>query len=147
MARVDNDGQVAQRPNHRNRRHVKQVASQRVKPLDAPFAEYDVGVSLGEDVFGAHQKVVNCGTHATLQQHRRGSAADFTEENEILHVPCADLEHVGMLQHLVQVAWVGDLGDNRKMVAMASMEPLLSLSATCWSGRLSVLLSRCCSWA
>ena len=77
---------------------------------DAPLAQHDVEVAALGDVLGGHQPLLDGGAHAPLEQHRLGRRADRLQEREVLHVPGADLEHVGVGGDKVHAARVDHLG-------------------------------------
>ena len=64
-----------------------------------------------------------------LQEHRLVRAADLGEEREVLHVPRADLDHVGRVDDRLDVAGVHQLGHDRQARLLArlleDLEPLL----------------------
>ena len=73
----------------------------------------------GQDVLGRHQQVLDRRAHAPLQQDRRAGPADLLEQVEVLHVPGADLEDVGVPLDELDLARVHDLGDDRHAEPLA----------------------------
>ena len=56
MARVDDDRQMRQLMEHRNCRQIERVSSVGIERADATFAEDDVLIAFGHDVFRRHQE-------------------------------------------------------------------------------------------
>ena len=81
---------------------------------DPALAQDHVAVALGEHVLGGGHELVDCRAETALEQHRAAGAADLGEQRVVLHVARTDLDHVGDLQHELQVADVEQLGDDRK---------------------------------
>ena len=64
-----------------------------------------------EDVLGGHQPLLDRRAVAALEHHRAPGAADGQQQREVLHVPGADLEDVGVLGHDVDLGGLHDLRD------------------------------------
>ena len=99
MAGVHDDGQVRKPLQDRNHRKVDRVPRRGLERTNATFAEHDVRVPARHYVFGAHQQLLERCAHPPLEQdgllrHR----PDLLEKIEILHVPCADLDHVDIVE-------------------------------------------------
>jgi hypothetical protein len=58
----------------------------------------------------------------SLEQHRLVGAPDLRQQVEVLHVARADLDHVGMLEHGVDVPRVHQLGDDRQPGLLARLD-------------------------
>ena len=71
-------------------------------------------VALLEHVLGGHQQLLERRGQAALEQHRAAGAADLGQQRVVLHVARADLDHVGDLEHRLDVARVHQLGDDRQ---------------------------------
>ena len=111
MARVGDDGQVAQVMQHRHGVEVERVARARLIRADAALAQNDVGVALAHDVLGAHEQLVNGASQAALEKHGLAGAADLLEQVEVLGVARADLPQVDVvLEEERHLAHVHDLG-------------------------------------
>ncbi len=54
-----------------------------------------------------------------LEQHGALRLADFRQQVEVLHVPGADLEHVGVLVDQIDLPGVHDLGHDRHLELIA----------------------------
>ena len=76
------------------RSSVKRV--ERLERPDPALAQDDPLVPLLGDVLGGHQELLDRGGHAALQQHRLVRSADLGEQEEVLHVARADLDHVAV---------------------------------------------------
>ena len=59
--------------------------------------------------------------HAALQQHRDVGAADLAEQVEVLHVAGAELDHVGDLEDVLELADVHELGHDRQAGLLARL--------------------------
>ena len=94
MARVDDDGQVALAFDGQDGTQVEGVAGVRFKRPDSPFAEDDVVVAFGHDVFSRHEPFFDGRAQAPLEQDRLARLTDGFEEVEVLHVPGPDLDDV-----------------------------------------------------
>ena len=93
---------------------VERVARRALEGPDPALAEDHLRVPLLDDVLGRHQELLDRGRRAALQQHRLRRPADLGEQVEVLHVPRADLDHVGDLDHRLDVARVHQLGHERQ---------------------------------
>ena len=71
-------------------------------------------VALGHDVFGGQQEFLQRRAHAALQQHRLALLADGVEQIEILHVPRADLQHIGVVGDQFHLLDRHHFGDDRQ---------------------------------
>ena len=99
-----------------------------LKGPDAPLAEYNVGVAFTEDILRAIEPLLNGGVHAPLQQDGPLRPSYFLEEREVLHVPCADLQDVGILAHPEYVARVDYFRHDRQTrLFLCLLENLKSL--------------------
>jgi hypothetical protein len=61
----------------------------------------------------------------SLQQHRLRRAADLGEEREVRHVAGADLDHVGDVEHRLDVARIHQLGHERQPGQLARLLEVL----------------------
>ena len=115
-------GQLAER---RDRQKVEREPVARLERPDAALAEHHLVVALLEHVLGRHQELLERRGKASLQQHREPGAADLGQQRVVLHVPGADLDHVSHLDHVLGVADVHELGDDReaRLLARFGEEP------------------------
>ena len=104
-----------------NDAQVEGVAGVVDEGADAAFAEDDLVVALGHDVFGGHQKLVEGGRHAAFEQDGLAFAADGLEQRVVLHVTRADLDDVGVVGDEVEVLGVHGLGDDAQAEAVADL--------------------------
>ena len=111
---VDDHRQVRLLLEHRDRAEVERVPGRGLEGLDSPLAEDDPVVPLPRDVLGRHQELLHGRGRPALEQHRLVDPPDLRQEQEVLHVAGADLDHVGDLDHLLDVPWVDELGDDRE---------------------------------
>ncbi len=114
MARVDDDRQVAGDLDHGHRTDVERVARRRLEGADAALAEDHVAVAFLDDVLGRHEQLLDGGRGPALEEHRLVGLPDLREQQEVLRVARADLQHVGELADDVEVARVHHLGDDRQ---------------------------------
>ena len=114
MAGVDDDGQVAELFDRRDRREVEGVAGVGLEGADAPLAEDDVLVAARHDVFGAHQPFLDRGGKAALEEDGLVGVAELLEQLEVLHVARAHLDDVHVLREELDVVGGHDLGHDRK---------------------------------
>ena len=87
----------------------------------APLAEHYVVVAFAQDIFGGHQEFVESGGHATLEEDWFFGAAGALEQREILHITCADLDHVGVFFDEVEAFVVDGFGDDAEAVVFANL--------------------------
>src|SRR5580700_1625006 len=92
VAGIDDDGQMAAQLHRGDHAQVECIARVIAESAHAALAEDHVVISLGENIFGGHQKFVERSGHPALQQHGLLGAAGALEQREILHVACADLD-------------------------------------------------------
>ncbi len=114
VRRVHDDRQVRQPLGHRDGTDVEGVAGGGLEGADAALAEHDVEVAALGDVLGGHQPFLDGGAHAPLEQHRLGRGAHRLQQREVLHVPGADLQHVGVGGDQVHAGRVDHLGHDRE---------------------------------
>ncbi len=123
VARVDEDGQVAEPLHGGNDAEVERVAGVVGKGAHAALAEDDLVVALAHDVFGGHEELVERGAHAALQQHGHAQAAGVLEQREVLHVARADLDHVGPFGNQIERFVVDGFGDDAQTEACRGSRP------------------------
>ena len=114
VARVDDHRQLGALLEHR---HGDQVEGEAVGGLERPdpaLAQDDRVVALLEDVLGRHQQLVDGAGEPALDAAPAARAPDLGQQRVVLHVAGADLDHVGDLEHGVEVADVDELGDDRQ---------------------------------
>src|ERR1700730_13199720 len=87
----------------------------------AAFAEHDVVVAFAEDIFGGHQKLVERGGHAALEENWFFGAAGTLEQREILHIAGADLDYVGVFFDEVEAVVVDGFGDDAEAIVLANL--------------------------
>ena len=119
VAGIDENGEVAALLDGGNDREVEGVAGKIGEGANAAFAEHDVVIALGKNVFGGHKELVEGGRHAAFEQDGLFGAAGALEERKILHVARADLDDVGVFLDEVQGFVVDRFGDNAEAVGSA----------------------------
>jgi hypothetical protein len=110
VGRVHDDREVGLLLQHRHGADVEREAGGALERLDPALAEDHARIPLLEDVLGGHQKLLDRGGGAALEQHGLVGLPDLREQVEVLHVARADLEHVGRLHDLLHLARVHHLG-------------------------------------
>ncbi len=109
---VDHHRQVGLRLEHRHRRDIEGIAGGGLEGPDSPFTEDHPAVPLGQNVLGAHQKLLDGGGHPALEQHRFVELAEHLEQGEVLDVARTDLHDVGVAGDQFDIARVDHLGDD-----------------------------------
>src|SRR5439155_22505951 len=92
----------------------KRVACSGLKGANATLAENHIHVALAEDVFRAHDQIVDCGAESPLEQDRQPAAAHLFQEREVVHVESSDLETVSVFFDHGEIARVHDFADYRQ---------------------------------
>src|ERR1700692_4573644 len=87
----------------------------------AAYAEHYVVIAFAEYIFGGHQKFVERGGHAALEENWVFGAAGALEQREILHVAGADLDHVGVFFDEVEAFVVDGFGDDAEAIVLADL--------------------------
>ncbi len=120
VGRIDEDGEVAAFFYRGDYRQIQSVAGKVGESADAAFAEHDVVVTFGKDVFGGHEEFIESGGHAALQEDGEFRAARAFEEGKVLHVAGADLDHVGVFLDEVERFVVDGFGDDAETELLAN---------------------------
>ena len=121
MRRVADHGQMALFLEHRNGVDVKGVAGRCLVGADAALADHDLHIATRQDIFGAHQQLLNSPADPALEKHRFALLAQRLEQRVVLCVAGADLKHVGPLFDQADLAGVHHLGDDRHAVLVADV--------------------------
>src|SRR6185437_4225748 len=121
MRRVHDDWQVAAALDGGDDAQVQRISRVVGEGAHAALAEDHVVVSFGHNVFRGHQKFVQRGGHAPLQQHRLSGAAGALQQRKILHVARADLDYVRVLFDQVERFVVNRLGDDAEAETLAHL--------------------------
>ena len=98
---------------HRHGPEIQREPRRRLEGLDPALAKDDPLVPLLGDVLGRHQQLLDRRRHPALQQHRLVRAADLGQQQEVLAVPRADLDHVRELEDRLDVPRVHQLRHDR----------------------------------
>ncbi len=94
---------------------VEGISGHGFEGADAAFAEDDVVVTEGEEVFGGHEQFLDGGGHAAFEEDGFSESSGSFEEGEVLHVAGADLENVGGVGDSLEGVCVHDLGDDSEV--------------------------------
>ena len=113
MRWVGDDRQVRQFFEHWNGINVKGVARGRFIGSDAAFADHDVHVAPGQNVFGAHQQFLDRAADAAFEKDRLSGLAQRLEQRVVLRVASPYLEDVGVFADEFDIVRTHDLGDDR----------------------------------
>ena len=119
VARVHDDREVAARFYRGHYGKVEGVARVVVEGADAAFAEDDIVIALGHDVFRGHQELVERGAESALQEDWFFRVAGVLEERKILHIARTDLDDVGVFLDEVEAFVVHGFGDDAEAEAVA----------------------------
>ena len=111
---IDDHGQVAELLQDRHGRQIERESVGGLERADAALAQHHGLIAFLEDVLSGHQQLLERRREAPLEQHRAPRAPDLRQQRVVLHVARADLDHVGHLEHLVEVPLVHQLGDDRQ---------------------------------
>ena len=71
VARVRDDREMRKRLDDGDGRKIQHVSGMRVEAAYTTLAQDHVGVSLGENILGREQKLLDRSGHATFEQHGR----------------------------------------------------------------------------
>ena len=100
---------------------VQSIAGEIGESADAAFAEHDVVISFGEDVFGGHEEFVERGGHTALEEDWFFGAAGALEKRKVLHVAGADLNDVCVLLDKIERFVVNRFGNDAEAVRGADL--------------------------
>src|SRR5437870_7416076 len=103
-----------------NRSEVERVARMLGKGAHAAFAEHDIVVTFGHDVFGGQQPFIQGRRQATFEQNRQMRFSGATKQGKILHVACADLNHVAVLLNKFKAVFIECFSHNLQTVSLAN---------------------------
>ena len=112
LARIDDDRQVGFFFGDRHGGKVERVARVGFECPDAALAEDDLGVSMGEKVFGGEEPFLDALAHTALEQDGLAGLRALDEELEILGVARADLQDVGRGGDMLDITLAQNLGDD-----------------------------------
>src|SRR5207244_4225476 len=121
VRRVDDHGQVRLLLQDRDGADVEREPHRGLEGLDPTLAEDHARVPLLDDVLGRHQELLDGRREAALEQHRLVRPTDLAEEREVGHVARADLDHVGRLDHRLDVPRVHQLRHERQAGLLARL--------------------------
>lgn len=91
---------------------VEGVAGVGLESADAALAQQDVWVAVGEEVFGGENPFLDPLAHPALEEDGLLRVGALDEELKILRVAGTDLQNVGGLGDVLDVAFAEDLGDD-----------------------------------
>jgi len=103
---IDDDREMGKLLEDRHGADVQGVAGGRLEGADPPFAEDDVVVARGKDVFCRHEEFLDGAHHSPLQEDGFSRLSHLLQEGEVLDVSRPDLEDVGILFHQIHVGGV-----------------------------------------
>ena len=112
LARVDNDWQMRFFLGDGDRRQIQGIAGVGLEGSDSAFAEQDIRISVRKDVFCSEQPFFDAFAHSPLEQDRLAAARCLDEKLKVLTVPRSDLQNVGDLGDMLDVALAEHFGDD-----------------------------------
>ena len=92
VRRVDDNGQMGFRFEHRNGIQIQSVARHALEGAYATLAKQHVEVPFVQDVFSAHKEVLDRCCHPSFEHHRQVRSPYFPEQGEILDVTSSNLD-------------------------------------------------------
>ena len=113
VAGVNDDRQMGEFFHRRDHGNIQRVAGVVFKSPDAAFAEHDIVIAAGHDVFGAHQEFLIGRTQSPLEQDRFTATAELFEQFEVLHIAGTDLDHIDFSEE-VELGNIHDFGHDRQ---------------------------------
>ena len=121
VAGVDEDRQMTELLDHRDRGQVERVAGIGLEGTNAALAQNHRVGAVRQQVLGRHQQILDGGGQTAFEQHRLAHLAHPLEELEVLHVARADLEHVHAVFQQRQILGRDHLGNDRQPIAVAGL--------------------------
>ena len=119
VAGVNQDWKVAALFDGRDDGEVERIAGKIGEGADTAFAEHDVVIALGENVFCCQEEFVKSSGHAAFEKNGELGAAGAFEEREVLHVARTDLDDIGVFLDEVEGFTVDGFGDDAEAVVFA----------------------------
>ncbi len=111
---IDDHGEVRQFLEMGNSGDIEHVRAASTEGTNAPLHQYDLLVAFGQQVFGRPQPLVEGGRGTAPQQHWFAQPTDHPEELEVLHAARADLKGIDLVNGILGVLRLENLGDNRE---------------------------------
>ena len=108
------DRQVRELLEHRDRRQVEREAVGGLERADAALAQHHRSLPSLRMYSAAISSSSSVADSPRLSSTGTPGAADLGQQRVVLHVARADLDHVGDLEHRLEVARVHQLGDDRQ---------------------------------
>ena len=130
VAGIDKDRKVAAFFDGRNNGEIECVAREVGEGADSAFAEHDVVVAFGEDIFGGHEEFVESGGHAALEENGSFGTTGAFEEREVLHISGTDLDDVGVFLDEVERFVVDRFGHDAEAKLLANLREDLEAGET-----------------
>src|SRR5262245_3233530 len=103
----------------RHNRKIERVPGGIFERADSPLTEDYLSVAFREHVLGRHEEVFHGRAHAPLEQDWDLGPATFFEQIEVLHVPRADLEDIGIALDILDLARVHHFSHDRHAETIA----------------------------
>jgi len=119
LAGVDDDGKMGFFFGDGDGGEIESVAGVGFEGANAALAEQDVGIAVGEQIFGGEEPFFDFFAHAAFEHHGFAGVRAFDEKAEVLSVAGADLEDVGGFRDMLNVALAQDFGDDLESGAVA----------------------------
>ena len=128
VARIHYHGKVGKLVKNLHRRQIQHVSRVlAVKAADSALAKNYVFVSARHNVFGGHQKFLYCRAESALEQYRLAYATELTQKLKVLHISCAYLYHIHLLEHrqMYGVHYLGNYGHTVALTRLAEVSDAL----------------------
>src|ERR1700678_161697 len=100
---------------------VKRIPHTGVEGLDPTLAKSDLIVPSREQVLSRQQPLLHRGRWTALEQNRLLGRRQPSQQGEVLHIACTDLEHIRVLTDQIDVFGTHDLGYDRKTGEFTSL--------------------------
>ena len=94
-----------------HRGEIERVSGVGLKGADAPLAQHHVRISMRENVLRAEKPLLDPFAHAAFEQNWFSGFGALDEQLKVLRVAGSDLEDVGALSHMLDIAFAQNLSD------------------------------------
>ena len=112
LARIDDDREVGFELGGGDGPEVEGVARVGFERADTAFAEDDVRVAVGQDVFGGQKPLFEAHAESAFEEDGFAAAGAGDEELEVLRIAGADLQNIGGSGDEIDITFGQDFGDD-----------------------------------
>src|SRR5271165_1279844 len=113
VRRIDDHRQVRFTLEHRDGIQIERIARHGLKCPYSALAEQHVKISFAQNIFSAHQEIFDRCRHSPFEHDWEMGSSHLAKKREVLHVPCANLQTIGVLADQFQVFGIHHLSDDR----------------------------------